>query len=140
VPPGLPPVIADAEALERVVGNLLDNALKHGGRRVWLVAEHGGREAASSPRISVTVADDGAGLTESERGVVFEPYVRGARARASGTPGAGLGLHLVRRLVEAMGGTVALLPAAAPGVPAEATGAAFRVTLPVAAPAEEATP
>jgi signal transduction histidine kinase len=133
IPPDLPPVLADEEALERVLGNLLDNALKHGGGRVWVIARRAPeRPGALSTQVELTVADDGPGLHGAEREAVFEPYVRGAAARARRVPGAGLGLHLVRRLVEEMGGEIALLPKDAPGLPEGASGAAFRVTLPVA--------
>jgi signal transduction histidine kinase len=131
----LPAALGRSEALERVVGNLIDNALKHGGGRVWVLAARSGESA-----LALTVADGGPGFPEAERDAVFEPYFRGAGARRNGVPGAGLGLHLVRRLVEEMRGTIEVLPAGAAGLPPDARGAAFRVELPRAPrPAEEAS-
>jgi two-component system sensor histidine kinase KdpD len=99
--PGLPPVDADADALDRIVKNLVSNALKYsprGGRvRVWARAEAGA--------IVIGVEDEGPGIPDEERERIFEPYYRAPDTR-SAARGAGIGLAIVKALVEAHGGRV----------------------------------
>jgi signal transduction histidine kinase len=88
-------------ALRRAFANLVDNAVKYGGRaRVGLAVGKG--------ELVVTVDDDGPGIPEAERERVFEPFRRleGSRNRESG--GSGLGLALVRAAIGAHGGSVDL--------------------------------
>jgi signal transduction histidine kinase len=104
---------------EVVIQNLLDNALLHGGPdaavRVTVAAE--GAEAV------VTVADTGRGIQAQHLPFVFQRFYRGDASRTG--QGSGLGLALVKHIVEAHGGTVA---AESDG----ATGTTLRVTLPLA--------
>jgi signal transduction histidine kinase len=86
----------DPVALERVLTNLLDNAVRHARTHVELRVS--GR--------SVQVTDDGPGFAPEDLPHVFEPLFRGDRARAATTGGAGLGLAIARRLVRAHGGEV----------------------------------
>lgn len=89
----------DPTSIYQVVGHLLDNAVKYspdGGRITVRVSEEAGFAA-------IDVIDEGIGLPLDVD--VFEPFRRGDR-RQDQTPGVGLGLHIVRNLVEAMGGTV----------------------------------
>jgi signal transduction histidine kinase len=86
----------DPVALQRVLTNLLDNALRHARTRVELRV-HGRR---------VEVADDGPGFAPEDLPHVFDPLFRGDRSRAARTGGAGLGLAIARRLVRAHGGEV----------------------------------
>ncbi|MBN1810928.1 MAG: HAMP domain-containing histidine kinase [Anaerolineae bacterium] len=94
IPPGLPQVPADADRLQRVILNLLDNAIRFtpGGGEVTLAVKQDGA------RIEVSVQDTGRGMSEEERERVFEPYYRGEGG------GAGLGLTIARAIVEAHGG------------------------------------
>jgi len=114
------PVVGDADRLRQVLGALVDNALRH-------AAEHGRvriRTERSGSRVAVEVMDDGPGLGEQpER--LFERFYRSAAPADRTTGHAGLGLSIVRALVEAHGGTVA-----ARNRPEG--GAAFRVELPAA--------
>jgi signal transduction histidine kinase len=91
----------DAGALERVVTNLVQNAVEHGGRHVTVRV--GGA--------AFEVADDGPGIPPEERERVFEPFHR-LRPRPTGS---GLGLNLVRQAVERQGGRVSILEAASGG-------------------------
>jgi two-component system sensor histidine kinase MprB len=81
--------------LHRAVGNLLDNAVKHGGDGVVEVRVAGG---------TVSVRDHGAGIAPGDLPHVFDRFYRAPKAR--GLPGAGLGLAIVRQVAEAHGGTV----------------------------------
>ncbi|MEU4649869.1 sensor histidine kinase KdpD [Nocardia fluminea] len=93
-------VLADSGLLERVLANLIDNALRHSGREspVRVTAEHDG------DRVSIAVVDIGPGVPAGTEEQLFEPFQRlGDR---DNTTGVGLGLSVVRGFVEAMGGTV----------------------------------
>ena len=93
-------VRADKRRLERVIGNLIDNAEKHGrGLRAIRVE--------ADPTVAcVIVDDDGPGVPEHERQRIFDRFARGSGSSRAHTEGAGLGLSLVSRHVRAMGGTV----------------------------------
>jgi signal transduction histidine kinase len=99
VKPGLV-VRGDADALLRVLTNLLDNAIRHGRRRVAVSAQH------VNGAVRVEVADDGPGFDPGDLPHVFEPLFRSDRARPAATGGAGLGLAIARRLARAHGGDV----------------------------------
>ncbi|MBV1708085.1 MAG: sensor histidine kinase KdpD [Hyphomicrobiales bacterium] len=98
--PDLPSFRGDAQLLEQVLVNLLDNAHKYGGgSRIVVHARREGGEAV------ITVTDEGAGIKPADLTRVFEKFYRGGKAdgRKAGT---GLGLSICRGLVEAMGGTI----------------------------------
>jgi signal transduction histidine kinase len=100
----LPDLTGDAGALTVAIHNLLDNAVKYspGTRAIRLEAE------AANGRILIRVRDRGVGIPESEQPHVFDKFYRGGNASAAGVKGAGLGLALVREIVRAHGGSVAL--------------------------------
>jgi len=93
-------VRGDADALLRVLTNLLDNAIHHGRGRVVLAAQR------SNGAVEVEVVDDGPGFAPDDLAHVFEPLFRSDRARATATGGTGLGLAIARRLARAHGGDV----------------------------------
>ncbi len=100
VPDTLPEVLADAALLDRVLANLLANALRHGP------AESPPAVLASShaDRVEIRVVDRGPGVPAADRDRIFQPFQRlGDRDT---TTGVGLGLALSRGLTEAMGGTL----------------------------------
>jgi signal transduction histidine kinase len=97
------PVDADPDALDRVVKNLVSNAVKYSpaGSRVRVAA----RPCDDAAAVEITVEDEGPGIAEADLAAVFEPYFRtAAGARAAG--GAGLGLAVVKSLVDAHGGSI----------------------------------
>lgn len=130
----LPPepvwLACDPMRLEQVVGNLISNALKYSPAespvRVTVDARDGG--------VTLSVRDRGAGIPEDEQARIFEPFRRLATF-PDAPPGTGIGLHVVRRIVEAHGGEVRV--ASAPDA-----GSEFRVCLPASAQhgARRATP
>ncbi|MGY2129565.1 sensor histidine kinase [Blastococcus sp. SYSU DS0617] len=109
---------ADKRRLERVLGNLMDNADKHGGGLTAVTVARG------EDTVCVMVDDAGPGVPEEERARVFDRFARGAGSIRTRTEGAGLGLALVARHVHAMGGTVTVDES-------PSGGARFTVLLPV---------
>jgi signal transduction histidine kinase len=103
--------------LERVLLNLLLNAVQH------TPADGTVRLAATrrDDRLELAVEDTGSGIPAADIGRVFDPFFRGDRARH--TPGAGLGLALAKRIVEALGGQIS--------ADSDPAGARFAVTLPL---------
>ncbi len=95
-------VCVDKRRLERVVMNLIDNAEQHAGgvTAVLVFAEDG--------RACVAVEDGGRGISGEDREMIFERFARGRSSGRDNTDGAGLGLSLVARHVELMGGTLTL--------------------------------
>jgi K+-sensing histidine kinase KdpD len=91
--------VADASALEQALGLLLDNAVKYSpeGGTIRLTARRQERE------VVIEVVDDGVGVPEDID--IFAPFQRGLGGELA-SPGVGLGLHIVRNLVEAMGGSI----------------------------------
>jgi len=102
LPAGPLVIRGDLSRVQRVVANLLDNAIKYTGRggRIVLSAE------ASAERISLRVADTGVGIDADALPRVFERFYRGDWSRS--TPGHGLGLSLARAIVRAQGGEIAV--------------------------------
>jgi signal transduction histidine kinase len=117
----LPPVLGDEPALRRVFQNLVGNAIKYGRAGGWI----GIRATQRGREIQVTVADRGAGIEPAEQPRIFEPFYRTPDAVAAQIQGAGLGLSLVKRIVEAHGGRITV--ASTPG-----SGSEFTVALPAA--------
>lgn len=104
IPADVPPVLGDEAALRRVFQNLIDNAVKYGARGGWigLTAQKSGSE------VRVTIADRGMGISPTEQSRIFEPFYRAQDAVSAQIQGAGLGLSLVQRIVEAHGGRVSV--------------------------------
>jgi signal transduction histidine kinase len=95
-------VDGDRDALARVAGNLLDNAVRHAAARVVLSV------APDGPYARISVCDDGPGIPAADRERVFHRFTRLDDARARDAGGSGLGLAIVRELVRAHAGTVTL--------------------------------
>ncbi len=96
------PVAGSADALGRVVANLLDNAARHAHDRVVATVEAPG----DAPTVRVVVDDDGPGIPEADRERVFQRFTRLDDARTRDDGGAGLGLAVVRSIVTRHGGRV----------------------------------
>jgi signal transduction histidine kinase len=112
----------DAEMLQQILGNLIDNACKYSrgaaDRRIWL------RAAQAAPqRLCLEVEDRGPGVPPRERRSIFRAFRRGRSADTTG--GVGLGLALVQRWAALLGGKIAL------HAPDKSMGACFRLELPI---------
>jgi signal transduction histidine kinase len=114
---GLPTVAGDRLELVQVFENLLVNAVRHGGdgaRTITLTSE------AEEATVTIHVRDDGQGVDAGDRASIFSLFHRG---RSAGGLGSGVGLNLVRRIVEAHQGTIELMD--------NDPGAHFRLCFPV---------
>jgi signal transduction histidine kinase len=114
-------VRGDALALRSALQNLIGNAVKYAGDGRWVrIAAR-----ASGRTLSISVSDRGLGITAEDRKHIFQPFYRGREAVSRQIQGSGLGLHLVRRIIEAHGGSVAVR--SEPG-----QGSTFTIELPIA--------
>lgn len=94
----------DMRLMERVLDNLVNNALRYSGQRVAVSL------TLQGSRASLQVDDDGPGIAPEERERVFEPFVRLDPSRDRATGGCGLGLAIVHSIAQAMGATFAARP------------------------------
>ena len=109
--------------------NLLTNAAKYGAEGQWIgVTAAMARGPKNQPMVEICVADRGAGIPAEERSQIFEPFYRGRRAIDDQVHGTGLGLALVKRIVEAHGGTIEVKPGP------DQRGTEFRLQIPPAPP------
>jgi signal transduction histidine kinase len=120
----LPDLWADPDKIDQVLGNLLENAVRHGEGTVTIdIAPSCSPRQPGGTGTAVTVSDEGPGIPEESMSRVFTRFWRGSKRG-----GTGLGLYIVKGIVEAHGGTITV--GRAPG-----SGAQFRFILPVGAPA-----
>jgi len=120
VDPLLPETWLDADKIDQILGNLVENAVRHGAGIVTIVVERA--QADGDPAVAVSVRDQGEGISPEVAPRVFRQFWRGKRRG-----GTGLGLYIVKGLVEALGGEITV--GRAPG-----GGAEFRFTMPAGAP------
>jgi len=99
---GPAPTSGDPALLERVVGNLVENAVRHNVAGGWVEVRTGVRDGAAE----IVVASSGPEIADDAVAELFEPFRRGPVTRTAGTAGSGLGLSIVRAVVHAHAGTV----------------------------------
>ncbi|MGC5344926.1 ATP-binding protein [Streptomyces sp. DT24] len=120
----LPDLWADPDKVDQILGNLLENAVRHGEGTVTIeIAPAPVPGRSDEEGTAVTVSDEGPGIPEESMSRVFTRFWRGSKRG-----GTGLGLYIVKGIVEAHGGTITV--GRGPG-----GGAEFRFVLPVGAPA-----
>ena len=102
VPEALPPILGDRRRVEQILTNLLSNAAKYtpGGGLVEVSAR------TENGHVELAIADNGPGVPELERDMVFDKFYRGREAIRHGEAGSGLGLAIVKSLVELHGGSI----------------------------------
>lgn len=106
--PQLPLVIADPEALSKCVENLVSNAMKYSGENRWVSLRAIRVFEGGSPEVQISVEDKGIGISGTDLPHLFEPFYRAQSARDREARGVGLGLYLVKRMMEAMGGRISV--------------------------------
>ncbi len=121
IAPDLMQVKADREALGRAVWNLLDNAVKYSPASTTIRVE----AAMDGGRLRVSVRDEGPGIPGAEQKQVFRKFVRGSQARGGDVKGTGIGLAMVRHIIEGHGGEIRLHSELG-------RGSTFTIALPIA--------
>jgi signal transduction histidine kinase len=128
VPADLPAILADADAIRRVLHNLVNNALKYAADGRWIGISARTGTSRSGKEVQIAVTDRGRGIAPQDLAHIFEPFYRGQNAVERQIHGSGLGLSLVRRIAEAHRGRVTVTSQ-------HGVGSTFTLHLPVA-PAE----
>jgi len=123
--PDFPLVMADRQAMVRALRNLLSNAMKYGGDDRWIglrvaIVRRGRQQLAC-----LTISDHGRGIARDDLSHIFEPFYRSSDVRTAQIQGNGLGLSLVRNIVEAHQGAIQV--ESSPG-----RGTSFTISLPTA--------
>jgi len=104
---GLPPILGDPTALKHALQNLLSNAAKYGtGDSNWIGISASKTTDRGRGMVEIRVADHGPGIPAEEQKHIFDPFFRGQKAIEDQVHGTGLGLNLVKKIVEAHGGTI----------------------------------
>ncbi|WP_431100057.1 ATP-binding protein [Roseateles noduli] len=119
------PIMAQPQALKRILVNLLDNALAFGGQAEIQVTRSAAQDP--TPRLTIAVLDRGPGIPEDQLQAVFKPFHRLETSRNRDTGGTGLGLAIALQLATAMGGSLSLHNRTGGGLEA-------RLTLPASLP------
>jgi PAS domain S-box-containing protein len=122
-PKNVPPVLGDVERIRQILSNLVDNAYNYTpGNGTIRIAIH----PLNGSEIQVDVQDNGVGIPQEDQPRVFDRFYRGEHPLVLATPGTGLGLPIVRQLVEMHNGRIWMHST---GVPGE--GSIFSFTMPV---------
>jgi len=125
VEPGLPQIMADTGALEGCIKNLIGNATKYAHESGWIGVFADRGENENGPYLRIRVEDKGPGIKETDLPHIFEPFYRSRDAVEARVHGAGLGLSLVKKIMEQHSGRVRVS-----GVPGG--GTCFALYVPIA--------
>ncbi len=119
--PGTAPVLVDPLRLNRVLANLLQNAIRHTPYDGTITLH----TASAGPAVEVVIADSGEGIASEDLPHVFDRFYRGEKSRSRDRGGSGLGLSIARGIIEAHGGAISVESSSG-------RGARFAFTLPAA--------
>jgi signal transduction histidine kinase len=104
----LPPIVADPSAAITCIENLVSNAMKYSNSSKWIAIRACQNSAGSKPEVAISVEDKGIGISSADLAHIFEPFYRAQSVRDNEIRGVGLGLYLVKRMMEDMGGRVSV--------------------------------
>jgi signal transduction histidine kinase len=121
----LPAIAADEAALGRSIQNLLTNAMKYSGATRMVEIKAQPHKTVKGQEVQITVADNGLGIAAEDLPHIFEPFYRGREAVASQIHGSGLGLSLVKQIIDSHHGRITVSSE-------EGKGSRFTIHLPVA--------
>jgi two-component system, OmpR family, phosphate regulon sensor histidine kinase PhoR len=135
IPPGLPPVWADADRLEQILTNLIDNAIKYSPAQTTVTIsarsiDRHPEDASSHEMVEFSVNDQGGGIPQEHLPEIFQKFGRLDNPLVRQTEGTGLGLYITKSLVLALGGVIT--------VDSEPGSTTFTVRLPAATLEEQA--
>ena len=125
VPKILPPIWGDKDKLVQILINLVSNAIKFSSTGAIIVVSASHLVADGRDEVLIAVSDTGVGIPEAEVPLLFQKYTRGSGSKAIKVKGSGLGLYIVKALVDAHRGRIEI--ASRPGL-----GSTFIVALPTA--------
>ena len=127
IQPGLPPVLIDRDAMAQAISNLLDNAIKYSRdvKHLSITTDRHGSD------LSVEIADRGIGIPRAEHSKIFEKFYRVGNGLVHDVKGSGLGLSLVKHIIEAHKGTISVESDVG-------KGSRFTILLPIARRAADA--
>ena len=115
IDPNLPEVQGDLNLMVDCVQNLISNAAKYAKSGGWVRVRAEKAPGSGAARIRIAVEDRGPGVAPDDLPHIFDPFYRGEAVRSSQIPGVGLGLSLVKRIVEAHHGTITVESSAGSG-------------------------
>jgi signal transduction histidine kinase len=106
---GIPPVNVHARSIEHAVQNLLSNAIKYSGDSRYIrVKAHVAKGRTNTEEVQITIQDHGLGIKPDELPKIFAPFHRGREVTETNIPGTGLGLSLVKQIMDSNGGRVSV--------------------------------
>jgi signal transduction histidine kinase len=104
----LPFIAADPSAAITCIENLVSNAIKYSNSSKWIAIRACEASAGSNQEVLISVEDKGIGIASADLAHIFEPFYRAQSVRNDQIRGVGLGLYLVKRMMEGMGGRVSI--------------------------------
>jgi signal transduction histidine kinase len=104
----LPPIVADASAVITCIENVVSNAIKYSNSGKCIAIRASVAPAGLKPEVRIGIEDKGVGISSADLAHIFEPFYRVQSARDNQIRGVGLGLYLVKRMMEDMGGRVSV--------------------------------
>ncbi|MEO7653130.1 MAG: HAMP domain-containing sensor histidine kinase [Bryobacteraceae bacterium] len=123
----LPLISADARLLSDCLQNLLSNAVKYAAAGGWTGIRAESLPAAKPACVRIVVEDRGPGIPDDDLPHIFEPFYRGENGKSANVKGIGMGLSIVKSIVDAHGGRIEVAPG-------REGGACFQLTFPALAP------
>ncbi len=106
----IPKIKADEEKIQIAISNILDNAIKYSYKNGAVIVELSKTKIKNRTYVRVKVCDNGVGIEEKDKDRLFTKFYRGSKAAVTDTEGSGLGLFIVKNIVEAHNGAVKCQP------------------------------